>query len=35
VNFAHHVIAEVVAHPGFDRLLFDMKHTPNDLQIVG
>ena len=35
MNFAHHVIAEVVAHPGFDRLLFDMKHRPNDLQIVG
>ena len=35
INFAHHVIAEVVAHSGFDWLLFDMEHTPNDLQIVG
>jgi 2-keto-3-deoxy-L-rhamnonate aldolase RhmA len=35
INFAHHVIAEVVAQSGFDWLLFDMEHTPNDLQIVG
>jgi 2-keto-3-deoxy-L-rhamnonate aldolase RhmA len=35
VNFSNHVIAEVVAHSGFDWLLFDMEHTPNDLQIVG
>jgi 2-keto-3-deoxy-L-rhamnonate aldolase RhmA len=35
INFAHHPIAEVLGDAGFDWLLFDMEHTPNDLQIVG
>ena len=35
VNFAHAPIAEVLAGSGFDWLLFDMEHTPNDLHIVG
>jgi 2-keto-3-deoxy-L-rhamnonate aldolase RhmA len=35
VNFNSHVIAEIVAHSGFDWLLFDMEHTPDDLQLVG
>jgi 2-keto-3-deoxy-L-rhamnonate aldolase RhmA len=35
INFANHVVVEVVASSGFDWLLFDMEHTPNDLHIVG
>jgi 2-keto-3-deoxy-L-rhamnonate aldolase RhmA len=35
VNFAHAPIAEVLAGSGFDWLLFDMEHTPSDLDIVG
>lgn len=35
VTFAHQPIAEVLADSGFDWLLFDMEHTPNDLQSIG
>lgn len=35
VTFAHQPIAEVLADSGFDWLLFDMEHTPNDLQGIG
>jgi 2-keto-3-deoxy-L-rhamnonate aldolase RhmA len=35
VNFNSHVVAEIVAGSGFDWLLFDMEHTPDDLQLVG
>jgi 2-keto-3-deoxy-L-rhamnonate aldolase RhmA len=35
INFTSHAIVEAVADSGFDWLLFDMEHTPNDLQIVG
>lgn len=35
VNFTNHVIAEILTCSGFDWLLFDMEHTPNDLQMVG
>jgi len=35
INFAFHPIAEALAGSGFAWMLFDMEHTPNDLQIVG
>ena len=35
INFAHHPVVEALAGSGFDWLLFDMEHTPNDLQVVG
>lgn len=35
VNFPHHVIVEVLACSGFDWLLFDMEHTPNDPMLLG
>jgi 2-keto-3-deoxy-L-rhamnonate aldolase RhmA len=35
INFAYHPIVESLAGSGFDWMLFDMEHTPNDLQIVG
>jgi 2-keto-3-deoxy-L-rhamnonate aldolase RhmA len=35
INFAYHPIVEAVADSGFDWLLFDMEHTPNDLAVVG
>ena len=31
VNFTHHAIAEALADSGFDWLLLDMEHAPNDL----
>ena len=34
-NFATLPTVEVLAHAGFDWLLLDMEHTPNDLQILG
>jgi 2-keto-3-deoxy-L-rhamnonate aldolase RhmA len=35
VNFAYAPVAEVLAGSGYDWLLFDMEHTPNDLETVG
>ncbi len=35
INFPYAPIAEAVAGSGFDWLLFDMEHTPNDLETVG
>ena len=35
INFAHHPIVEALAGSGFDWMLFDMEHTPNDLAVVG
>jgi 2-keto-3-deoxy-L-rhamnonate aldolase RhmA len=35
VNFNSHAMTEVLACSGFDWLLFDMEHTPNDLQVLG
>lgn len=35
VNFAYAPITEALAGSGFDWLLFDMEHTPNDLETVG
>jgi 2-keto-3-deoxy-L-rhamnonate aldolase RhmA len=34
VNFTHHAITEVLADSGFDWLLLDMEHAPNDLANV-
>lgn len=34
-NFATLPTVEAVAHSGYDWLLLDMEHTPNDLQILG
>jgi 2-keto-3-deoxy-L-rhamnonate aldolase RhmA len=34
VNLTHHAIAEVLADSGFDWLLLDMEHAPNDLANV-
>jgi 2-keto-3-deoxy-L-rhamnonate aldolase RhmA len=35
INFASHAVVEAVADSGFDWLLLDMEHTPNDLQVLG
>ncbi len=35
VNFAYAPIVEALVGSGFDWLLFDMEHTPNDLETVG
>ncbi len=35
INFPHHPIVEALAGSGFAWMLFDMEHTPSDLQIVG
>jgi 2-keto-3-deoxy-L-rhamnonate aldolase RhmA len=35
INFPYAPITEALAGSGFDWLLFDMEHTPNDLEHVG
>ncbi len=35
INFPYAPITEALAGSGFDWLLFDMEHTPNDLEQVG
>lgn len=35
INFPYAPIVEAVAGSGYDWLLFDMEHTPNDLETVG
>ncbi|MBB5216432.1 4-hydroxy-2-oxoheptanedioate aldolase [Parapusillimonas granuli] len=34
VSLAHHYSAEIVARAGFDWLVFDTEHSPNDVQTV-
>ncbi|WP_442594782.1 4-hydroxy-2-oxoheptanedioate aldolase [Parapusillimonas sp. JC17] len=34
VSLAHHYSAEIVARSGFDWLVFDTEHSPNDVQTV-
>ncbi len=35
INFPYAPITECLAGSGFDWMLFDMEHTPNDLEHVG